>query len=300
MEFYMRRELVLIAGGVLLGSPLAAQGNPFALTGGAVKTAYIVYDVSSKDKQAQGASYEIGVSPDRMMMRMVTPFEMGGKKDTARFLVVTTKDSQYTYHSLGSSGSEGEVSPTLRGHLARAYAALDASGKARFRQNVKLAVQAGGSSDADAFIMLLGEKSGSETIAGHKCDVYRTGKSTACVVPNAPMVMLRWQDARQGLNLVARKVTLNGPLPPALAALPKGVSWKKKGADDADFISNIWALKKQSDPETVAPATLSQFAVRYLASPEATTELRQMGGGAGTDTPETGEVQSDSSEEGGS
>jgi hypothetical protein len=296
----MRREIVLIAGGILLGAPLAAQDNPFALTGGAVKTAYIVYDVSSKDKQAQGASYEIGVGADRMMMRMVTPFEVAGKKDTARFLVVATKDSQYTYHSLGSGGAEGEVGPTLRSHLARAYAALDGAGKARFRQNAKLAVQTGGSSDADAYITLIGEKSGTETIAGHKCDVYRRGNSSACVIPQAPMVMLRWQDGKQGLNLVAKKVTLNGPLPPAMAALPKGVSWKKKGADDADFISNVWALKKQSDPETVAPATLTQFAVRYLASPEATAELREMGGGAGEDTPETGEVPPDSTDESGS
>ena len=279
-----------MAGSMLLVAPLAAQDNPFALTGGSVKTAYIVYDVTGKDKQAAGASYEIGVAGDRMMMRMVTPFEAAGKKDTARFVVVATKDSQYTYHSLGSGGAEGEVSPTLRPHLARAYASLDAAAKARFRQNAKLATEASGSSDADAFITLIGEKSGTETIAGHKCDVYRTRKSSACVIPHAPMVMLRWQDGSQGLNLVAKKVTLNGPLPPALAALPKGVSWKKSGPDDADFINNVWALKKQSDPEAVPPAALTQFAVRYLSSPEATAELKEMGGGAGVDMQETGEA----------
>ena len=293
----MRNQMITIAGAMLLGVPLAAQDNPFALTGGSVKTAYIVYDVTSKDKQAQGASYEIGVAADRMMMRMVTPFEAAGKKDTARFVVVATKDSQYTYHSLGSGGAEGEVSPTLRAHLARAYASLDAGAKARFRQNAKLAAETSGSSDADAFITLIGEKSGTETIAGHKCEVYRTRKSTACVIPNAPMVMLRWQDGNQGLNLVAKKVTLNGPLPPALAALPKGVKWKKTGPDDADFISNVWTLKKQSDPETVSPAALTDFAVRYLSSPQATTELREMGGGAGGDPTETGEAKSDSDAE---
>jgi hypothetical protein len=295
----MRIELMVIAG-MLLGVPLAAQDNPFAITGGSVKTAYIVYDVTSKDKQAQGASYEIGVAPDRMMMRMVTPFEAAGKKDTARFLVVATKDSQYTYHSLGSAGAEGEVSPTLRGHLARAYATLDAGAKARFRQNAKLAVEASGSSDADAFITLIGEKSGTETIAGHKCDVYRTRKSSACVIPGAPMVMLRWQDGNQGLNLVAKKVTFNGPIPPALAALPKGVTWKKSGPDDADFISNVWSLKKQSDPEKVPSVTLTQFAVRYLASPEATAELREMGSGVAEAPPETGEAESDAADESGS
>ncbi|HEX6433687.1 MAG TPA: hypothetical protein VFZ87_05580 [Gemmatimonadales bacterium] len=296
----MRSEMIVIAGSMLLGAPLAAQDNPFALTGGSVKTAYIVYDVSSKDKQAQGASYEIGVAADRMMMRMVTPFEAAGKKDTARFLVVATKDSQYSYHSIGSAGAEGEVSPTLRAHLGRAYAALDAAGKARFRQNAKLAAETSGSNDADAYITLIGEKGGTETIAGHRCDVYRTRKSSACVIPNAPMVMLRWQDGSQGLNLVAKKVSLNGPLPPALAALPKGVSWKKTGPDDAEFISNVWALKKQTDPEKVPPATLSQFAVRYLASPEATKELREMSGGAGGEGTETGEADPDSAGESGS
>jgi hypothetical protein len=292
----MRIDGVLALSGMLLAGPLAAQDNPFALTGGAVKSAYIVYDVSSKDKQAQGASYEVGVAPDRWIMRMVTPFELGGKKDTARVIMVTTKDSQYTYSTLGAAAAEGEVSPTLRPHLARAYAGLNAAGKARFRENVKLAVAAGGSSDADAFMTLIGEKGGSETILGHKCDVYRTRTTTACVVPNAPMVMLRWQDAKQGVNAVARKVTLNSPIPPPLGLLPKGVKWTKKPADDADFIGNVWSLKKQSDPEAVAPAALTQFAVGYLSSPQATAELRDMGSGAGGDTPETGEAPPDSAE----
>jgi hypothetical protein len=292
----MRVEITLVLGSVLAALPLAAQDNPFALTGGSVKTAYIVFDVSGKEKQAPGGSYEMGVAADRLIIRIVTPFEVAGKKDTVRAVVVTTKDSQYSYNSMGSAAAEGEVSPTLRPHLAREYAALDAAGKTRFRENVKLAAAASGSSDADAFITLIGDKTGtSETIAGHKCDVYRTKTSMACVVPHAPMVMLRWQDAKQGVNLVAKRVTLNGPLPPALSVLPKGVSWKKKPADDADFITNVWALKKQSDPEAVAPATLTQFAVRYLASPQAGTELRQMGGASG-ETEETGQAEGDSTE----
>lgn len=294
----MRSEMILVLSGLSTAAPLAAQDNPFALTGGSVKTAYIVYDMTGKQKQAPAGSYEVGVAADRMIIRMVTPFEVAGKKDTVRVVVVTTKDSQYTYNAMGSAAAEGEVSPTLRPHLAREYAALDAAKKTRFRENVKLAAAASGSSDADAFMTLIGEKTGaSETIAGHKCDVYRTKTSTACVVPHAPMVMLRWQDAKQGVNLVAKRVTLNGPLPPALSVLPKGIKWQKKPADDADFITNVWALKKQSDPDAVAPAALTQFAVRYLASPEAAAELREMGGGG--ETSETGEVPSDSTEESG-
>lgn len=126
--------------------------------------------------------------------------------------MVATKDSQYTYNKMGGQ-QEGEVSALLRPHLAREYAALDASGKARFREHIKLAAQLGGGSDMDAFVTLFGDKAGSETIAGQKCDVYRMNKTSACVVPGAPMVMLRWVDPSQGTTLVAKKVSLNGPLP---------------------------------------------------------------------------------------
>ena len=184
------------------------------------------------------------------------------------------------------------MSATLRPHLAREYAALDAAGKTRFRENIKLATQLGGGSDADAFVTLFGEKAGSETIAGQKCDVYKMNKTSACVVPGAPMVMLRWVDPSQGTTLVAKKVTLNGPLPPATGVLPKGVTWNKTEPKDADFITNVWSLKHQSsDPSKVPPATMAKDAVRYLASAQAGAELREMGAGQGQ---ETGEAESDS------
>jgi hypothetical protein len=94
-------------------------------------------------------------------------------------------------------------------------------------------------------------KTGSETVAGHKCDVYKTKTVTVCVMPQAPGVMLRWASPKNGVDMVARKVTLNGPIPPAVTVLPEGLKWRKKAVDDADF--------------------MAQFAVRYLATPEATT-----------------------------
>jgi hypothetical protein len=71
--------------------------------------------------------------------------------------------------------------------------------------------------------------------------------------------------------------------------LPKGLKWKKKSVHDADFLMNVWTLKKQTDPEGVPPATVAQFAVRYLASAEATSELRAMQGdpsGGSEDAPD--------------
>jgi hypothetical protein len=279
----MRCDSVMVLSGLLLAAPLAAQDNPFAFTGGAVKSAYIIYDVTGKKAQGPGASYqyEVGVAPDRWIMKTVTPFEIAGKKDTMRLLVVTTRDSQYKYTSM-SGEREGEVSPTLRPHLAREYAALNAAGKTRFRENLQLMTQSdqmGSSSDADLFITISGEKAGSETIAGHKCDVYKRDNVNACVVPGAPMVMLRWEDPKEGVTMVARKVTLNGPIPTKATLLPKGVRWKKTEYDDADFIVGIWEFKKQSDPAAVPAATLAKFGVGYLASAEATKEMREMGVG---------------------
>ena len=280
---------------LLLPGSLAAQDNPFALTGGPVKTAYIVYDVTGNRQQpGVTATYEVGVTPDRWIMRMTTPFEMGGKKDTMHTLAISTRDSQYTYNRMASQKQgEGEVSATLRPHLAREYAALDGAARTRFRQNVKLTTDLSGASDADAFVTLFGEKTGTETIAGHKCDVYRWKKNNACVMPGAPMVMLRWVDAKQGMTLQAKKVTLNGPLPPALGVLPKGVKWTKSEPDDADFITNIWSLKKQSEPGATPPAAIAQYVVRYLATPQAGAELREMGAGQASEGEESAEAQSE-------
>jgi hypothetical protein len=282
----MPRCGIVLIGVLAAASPLAAQDNPFAFTGGSVKSAYIVYDFTSKGGPLPGATWESGVTQDRWILRMAMPMDMGGKKDTLRSLVVTTRDSQYKYNSLGSQGSDAVVSPTLRFHLAREYAALDAAGKARFKENLKLGTgdNSSASDDMDAFITLTGEKVGSETVAGHKCDVYKRKAFTACVMPGAPMVMLKWSDPKQNINLVAKKVTLNGPIPTLASLQPKSVKWKKGSYDDADFILGIWSFKKQSDPEAVPAATLAQFAVKYLASPGASAELKEMsGGGTGGD-----------------
>ena len=273
----MRRNSTIAFGLFMAASPLAAQDNPFAFTGGSVKSAYIVYDLVGNEKQPKGSSFEIGVAPDRMIIRAKYPVDMGGKKDTLGVLAVTTRDSQYTITSMQGK-PDGEVSPILRPHLAREYAGLNAAAKGRFRENLKLAVQTGGSSDAEQYMTLVGDKVGSETVAGHKCDVYKAKKVTVCVMPQAPGVMLKWASEENGVDMVARKVTLNGPIPPAASVLPKGLKWRKKAVDDADFINNVWMLKKQTDPEAVPPATLAQFAVRYLATPEATAEFRAMQG----------------------
>lgn len=292
----MRRNIVIAFGVLMAASPVAAQENPFAFTGGSVKSAYIVYDITGKAPgSTAGATWEMGAAPDRWVIKSVMPYEIAGKKDTVRMLVLATRDSMYTYTVMGGQ-REGKVSPLLRPHVAREYAALNAAGKARFKENLKLiaggSTTLGSSSDANDVITLTGEKLGSETVAGHKCDVYKRPKMTACVVPGAPMVMLRWNDESQGTNLVARKVTLNRPLPPSASLLPKGVQWQKESHDDLDFIPAVWMLKKpESDPEKVPGATLAKFGVGYLASPAATAELREMS--AGTESGATGDAPAD-------
>jgi hypothetical protein len=291
----MRYEMLFAVSGLAAAMPLAAQDNPFALTGGSVKSAYIVYQVTGKNQQGAGTSWEVGVAPDRWLMRMVMPLEIAGKKDTARTVFATTRDSQYTYSSMGSEQAHAEVTPLLRPHLAREYAALSSQGKARFLENARLLADSDNSSDIDQFVTLFGKKTGSETIAGHRCDVYQFGQKTTCVIPGAPLVMLRWTDPKQGLTMVAKKVTLNAPLPAASTILPKGVKWQKEAEpDDADFVTGIWTLKKQSEPTGVAPTAIAKFVINYLASAEAGKELREMGVGSDgmDDSEETGDAGS--------
>ena len=288
----------LVTLSLLATSALAAQESPFAFTGGSVKSAYIVYDLLSKGKPLPGASWESGVTADRWIMRMKMPMEVAGKKDTVRSWVVETRDSQYKYNSMGAQRGDADVSPTLRFHLAREYAALNPAAKARFKENLKLGTSdnSTASSDMDMFITLTGEKVGSETIAGVKCDVYKRQGRTACVVPGAPMVMLRWVDEKEGTVLEAKKVTLNGAVPTVASVLPKGVTWRKKPASDADFILGVWSLKHpEKDPEQVPVASLAKFAVGYLASAGATAELREMT--AGTESGSSEDMGGDGSSE---
>ncbi len=189
----MRYERLLALGTLLAASPLASQQNPFALTSPSVKSAYIVYEMSTKGTKVPGARMELGVTRSNWVMRMVSPFEIAGKRDTMRGLGVA--------------------------------------------------------------------------------------------------VPLRWSD-KNGTTMVATKVVLNGPMPPALGVLPKGVKWKQdEGFEGGDFAMNIWSYKHPEATDMPTAAQVGGFAVKYLATPAAAAELREMGGGAG------GEEAEDEAEE---
>lgn len=277
---------------LLTPATAAGQANPFELTGGSVKSAYIVYETVGKPEQPGPApagppTAEVGVTRDRWVMRVTAPFEMGGKKDTIETVIAISGDSQYTFSETGPDDREGEVSVVLRRHLAREYAALDAGGRSRFKENLKRLTRSSFSGSTGStqmeYVTLLGEKKGSETIAGHKCDVYQHQKTTICVLPQAPGVILRSSDAESATTMVAKKVTLNGQVPTTASILPKGVRWTNQGYAHEEFAPALWGHKKQSDPSKVPPATMAKFAVEFLASPGAAAELKQMDPSMGFD-----------------
>lgn len=292
----MVRPGIILLAVLLSPAALIAQHNPFALTGGSVKSANIVYEMTGEPQpdnpMPQFTVAEVGVTSERWIMRTMAPVEIAGKKDTMKTLIVASGDSQYIYLEMRGT-KDGKVSLILRPHLAREYAALDAGGKSRFKENLKLlsrSSMSGSSGDAGReYVTLLGEKKGSETIAGHKCDVYQYKKTTLCVMPQAPGVVLRSSD--DGVTTVAKKVTLNGPVPAAASVLPKGVRWKKEGyAYEEEFAVGLWEHKKESDPSKVPPATMAKFVVGYLASPAAAAELKEMDPGMGGVPDESGAV----------
>lgn len=275
----MPRTRLVLLGTLLAAQPVAAQQNPFALTSPSVKSAYIVYEMSNKGTRVPGASVELRVTGGNWVLRLVAPFEIQQKRDTLRSLSVETADSVYRYSTLGAGPADAEASPSLRGHLVRAYESLDAASKARLQENLKLAAHDSEGDDFDRLIAFTGRKTGSETIAGQRCDVYTLGGVTACVLPQAPTVPLRWSD-KKGNDMVASKVTLNGPMPPAMAVLPKGVKWKQdEDYEGGDFAMTLWSYKHPEATEIPSPAQVGGFAVKYLASPQAAAELREMGGG---------------------
>ena len=292
----MVRPGIILLAVLLSPAALIAQHNPFALTGGSVKSANIVYEMTGEPQpnnpMPQFTVAEVGVTSERWIMRTTAPVEIAGKKDTMKTLIVASRDSQYIYLEMRGT-KDGKVSLILRPHLAREYAALDAAGKSRFKENMKLlsrSSMSGSSGDAGReYVTLLGEKKGSETIAGHKCDVYQYEKTTVCIMSQAPGVVLRSSD--DGVTTVAKKVTLNGPVPTAASVLPKGVRWKKEGyAYEEEFAVGLWEHKKESDPDKVPPATMAKFVVGYLASPAAAAELKEMDPGMGGVPDESGAV----------
>ncbi|MFL5402482.1 MAG: hypothetical protein ACJ8BF_06655 [Gemmatimonadales bacterium] len=251
----------------LVPATVAGQQNPFALTGGSVKSAYITYDVTSKGVPMSGSTMELGVAGQKFALRLnvVTVFE--GEKLAMKIHVVENRDSVYRL-----TDDEGEVSLNFRPLLAKEFEALDPAGKQRVLANLKLAQRF----DEDELALpLIGEKIGTQTIAGQRCDEYRAGKRVACVLPDAPAIPLRMTDT-QGLTWVAKKVTLNAPLSATLVTLPKGIRWKKKGdVEHGELALGLWRMKNPFETEPPAPPAVARFAIRYLASPQAAGELKQ-------------------------
>lgn len=271
---------------LLTPATLAAQQNPFALTGGSVKSAHIVYDIHAKGKPVPQSGVEMGISDQRSAVRMHLYMEFEGEKGIMKILVVENRDSVYKL-----TDDEGEVAPSLRQFLSKEFEALDRAGKERVLANLKLT----GQLDADEITPAFrGKKIGTETVAGHRCDVYQAGKETACVLPDAPSIPLKATD-EQGLTWVAKKVSLNRPLPATLTTLPKGIRWKKeRDFESGDLALEIWNMKKEgADPQEAGSAAVARFAVRYLASPQAAAELRQRAAGTTPEPEETGDVSAE-------
>jgi hypothetical protein len=278
-ELLMRRHLLpalLLAGA--FASPAAAQQNPFQLLGGSLKSAYVVYQVKREGKPVPGGQVEIGVTPRLWAMRLVVPYNISGRSDTIRTQVLETGDSMYQVTSVAGT-RDGEVSVSLRPHLVKEFASLDAAGQRRVLENLKQIYRAGGDDKLDRLVTAVGSKQGTESIAGHTCDVYGLKKQSACVLPQAPAVPLRsTSEESGGQDLVASRVVLNGTIPTALTTLPKGVRWKHSDNNAiGGFAFEIWGKEKQSDPSTVAPAELARFSLNWLARPETAAALRENG-----------------------
>lgn len=271
---------------VLAAAPLAAQQqNPFARLGSSVRSAHVVYDVLKDGKPVPGARAELGVSGDRLGFETVLP--LPGQAEPMRLFRLEAGDTVYR-----QSGGPGEAEASLRRHLAAAYEQLSTSERERLRENAEL-FERSGEAGASELELLLTEPAGTETIAGQTCQVIRTGDQTVCTLPGSPGIALRGPVA--GLQLVARSVTLNGPVPDALVTVPKGVRWRRvEGWDYGEFATSVWSMTRESDPAEVAPATLASEALRWLASPEAAELLGEYAGDeAMEDEPEADDAVAD-------
>ncbi len=240
----IRRYALALVGAGLVAMPLSAQENPFKLATAHPPALSVSYTMSG-DLAGEGALASDGrrtVNHSRQTGRFF------GRTTTTETWSLTTQDSLYSADLVDRTGTVmGNPLPAM----ARAYDGLDRDAKRRLHANMaEMSALL-----ARAFTMSslgLGEKTGTRTIAGERCDERSFGGFTVCDMQKAPGVPLHLSGSLLCVRYeqTATQVALGAP-PAGAFTRPEGVRWQP--------------LPGQQNPDSVARAMIHYLSSEGLA-----------------------------------
>ncbi len=261
---------VLLAAAVVM--PAAAQPNPFKVPANRVN-ATIAYQLGGD----QAGTAQVAIDGDRLVSRSDATMKMMGRSDKSSTWSLMTSDSMYT---ADLDKGEGFVGPNLLPYYAKAYDALDGSGKRRFHDNVgEMSALMSKVFDIKSF-GTVGQTRGEQTIAGEVCENREFGGFVICSMKKAPQVALHTKGSVICFEMeqTATSVSLAAPAPEAFA-VPAGISFKRMpGTENPDsaargFVGYL-ASEALADSIQAAKADLEKARAEAAAKGQP-TELTQ-------------------------
>lgn len=239
-----RASVLVLAATMALAPGLAAQDNPFKLATTGTPAVSVSYTMSG-DLTGEGAYASDG---RRTVNHSRQTGKFFGRTTTTESWALTTRDSIYSADLVDRKGT---VMANPMPAMARAYDALDRDAKRRLHENMaEMSTLL-----ARAFTMSslgLGEKTGTRTIAGERCDERAFGGFTVCDMQKAPGVPLHLSGSLLCVRYeqTATQVTLGAP-PAGAFSTPEGIRWQP--------------LQGQQSPDSVARAMIFYLSSQALA-----------------------------------
>jgi hypothetical protein len=242
----MRYHMLSVVA-VIVTAPLAAQQNPFKLPHSNLSGVQVDYAFAG-DIQGTGMR---AMTRDRMVEQQHTTGKMFGKTSTTDTWMLVTPDTAYSADLVKKTGTR---MPNMVPLMAHAYDDLDGSGKQRLHQNMQDMAQLIGKAFGSQALWS-GEKTGTNTYAGEKCDEHTFGAFSICSMQGAPGIPLHMSGSLLCLNFEQTATAVHKGEPAATAfAPPAGITFRDAvGLQNAD--------------------SLARGYVKYLASQELSDSL---------------------------
>jgi len=284
MHLSSPRFLALAAAAPLLAPHAAAQANPWAIDLGPYRSVSVTWrgagniEVGGRVLGSGRTTGQALFAPGAMRTTLTIATTIQGKSDSGSAWSVVTGDTEAR-----DNGSDTvTVEPSFRALLAREFDALAPGARAKVVANLR-ALGEVAADELDALPSATGEKTGSATIAGQSCDVYTTGETSICVLPQAPAVTLRFRTGQGSYELSAAEVRFNVAVPPDAFAYPRGKAIERLTSADVTG-DRSWALEVYAEgndgAEPPTLAALAKYVVRYLSTEDLGDASGEEPGGA--------------------
>jgi hypothetical protein len=265
----MRRSLILLPLlATVLGQPAVAQQNPFQLALKNLPATTVDYTMGG-DMTGTGRATSGG---DRMASTQTVTGKFFGKSSTSTTWSLTDPEVIWSADLTKKSGTK-TVNPLPM--MAKAYDELDASGRARFHDNMRSMMQF--VTRALPGIPLEGQKKGTRTIAGESCEVTTMGSFTFCTMPQLP-VTLYSSGSMLCVNFEQTATAVTRSTDAALMEPPAGIKWSEElDRPRADSAARAWVqqLASKELADSLAKARADYEAATEGGEPQMTPEQQK-------------------------